>query len=62
MPLVYGTPELWLQRAKESRYMAGLITDPEAHRAILEIAANYEKIAARARIQQFVTLDDSDRL
>ncbi|HWE72140.1 MAG TPA: hypothetical protein VG328_03205 [Stellaceae bacterium] len=48
MPHVFGTAEHWLTRASEARQMAESITDPEAKRAMLEIAANYEKVAKRA--------------
>jgi hypothetical protein len=47
MPL-FGTSEHWLARAQEARDMAENIADPEAKRAMLEIAANYEKVAKRA--------------
>jgi hypothetical protein len=48
MPHVFGTAEHWLARAREARQMAQSIADPEAQRAMLEIAANYEKVAKRA--------------
>jgi hypothetical protein len=38
----------WEQRAKEARALAEHIADPVAKRAMLEIAASYEKIAKRA--------------
>jgi hypothetical protein len=38
----------WERRAKEARALAEQITDPVAKRAMLEIAASYEKIAKRA--------------
>lgn len=47
MPL-FGSSEHWLARAQEARDMAENIADPEAKRAMLEIAANYEKVAKRA--------------
>jgi hypothetical protein len=48
MPHVFGTVEHWLTRAKEARQVAETIADPEAKRAMLDIAANYEKVAKRA--------------
>src|SRR5215469_2593426 len=50
MPNVYGTPQLWLLRAREAREMADNISDLEARQCMLDIAGNYEKIAAPARI------------
>jgi hypothetical protein len=51
MPNVYGTPQLWLLRAREAREMADNISDLEARECMLEIADRYEKIAARAHIR-----------
>jgi hypothetical protein len=48
MPNVFGTPEHWRDRAQEARAMADNITDPDAKRAMLDIAESYEKIAERA--------------
>jgi hypothetical protein len=44
----FGTPEHWLARAQTARAMASGLTDPGARQSMLEIAANYEKIAKRA--------------
>ena len=46
MPLKFGTAEHWRKRAEEARTMAQQIDDPAAKREMLEIAANYEKIAS----------------
>jgi hypothetical protein len=51
MPLKFGTPEHWRKRAEEARTMAQQIEDPDAKRGMLEIAANYEKIAALAELK-----------
>lgn len=52
MPHAFGTPDHWLARAKEARAMAEKITDLDAKRAMLEIAANYEKVAKRAEARE----------
>jgi hypothetical protein len=41
-------PQHWRRRAAEARAMADHIVDPEAKRAMLDIATSYERIAARA--------------
>lgn len=51
MPLKFGTPEHWRKRAEEARAMAQQIEDPVAKREMLEIAVNYEKIAAVAELK-----------
>ena len=51
MPL-FGSPEHWLSRAKEARDMAAKITDPQAKKAMVEIAATYEKVAKRAEARE----------
>ena len=38
----------WRARAKEARELAKQMADEEAKAAMLEIAADYEKVAARA--------------
>jgi hypothetical protein len=48
MPVIFGTPEHWQNRANEARMMAEKITDPEAKRAMLDVAEGYEKLAQRA--------------
>jgi hypothetical protein len=40
-------PKHWRLRAEEARVSAELISDPESKRAMLEIAAQYERIAKR---------------
>lgn len=51
MPL-FGSSEHWLARAKEARDMAEKITDADAKRAMLEIAADYEKVAKRVEARE----------
>ena len=52
MPTAFGTPQHWEQRAREAREMAKGISDPEAKRAMLEIADNYDKLAKRAEAKE----------
>ena len=52
MPNRYGSSEHWLECAQDARVMAERITDPEAQRAMREIAANYETIAKRAATRE----------
>jgi len=52
MPIVFGTAEHWLQRARETREMAAHIQDPEAKQAMLTIAEGYEKVAKRAEARE----------
>lgn len=46
--LVINDPGHWRRRAAETRNLAASITDPEGKRRMLEIAANYDRIAQRA--------------
>jgi hypothetical protein len=43
-----NTPEHWRQRAQEARADAGRQADPDMKKALLEIAALYERLAASA--------------
>ena len=52
MPLIYGTSEHWLERARDAREMAEHIVDLGAKRAMIAIAENYEKIAKRAEARE----------
>lgn len=52
MPNKVGTPEHWSARAEEARAMAANIADAAAKQAMLDIAANYEKIAKRAEAKE----------
>lgn len=52
MTPLFGSSEHWLARAKEARNMAEQITDADAKCAMLEIAANYEKVAKRAEARE----------
>ena len=48
MPFAFGTPQFWRVRAAEARAIAREIADPDAARAMLDIAERYEQIAERA--------------
>jgi hypothetical protein len=48
MPLVYGTAEHWVARAREARELASQMDDPVARQAMLAVADNYEVVAKRA--------------
>jgi hypothetical protein len=41
-------PKHWRYRAEEARAMAESMTDPEAKRLMLNVAADYERLAKRA--------------
>jgi hypothetical protein len=42
-------PKHWLDRAKEARALAEQMDDPEAKRAMLKNADDYERLAQRAQ-------------
>jgi hypothetical protein len=48
----FGTQQHWELRAREARAMADSIGAPDAKRAMLGIAENYEKIAKRAEAKE----------
>ena len=41
-------PKHWRYRAEEARAMAESMTDPEAKQLMLNVAADYERLAKRA--------------
>jgi len=41
-------PKHWRHRAEEARAMAESLTDPEAKQLMLNVPADYEKLAKRA--------------
>ena len=49
MPIAFGSPEHWRQRAEEARVQAEQIDDPEAKRTMLKNADDYERLAQRAQ-------------
>ena len=52
MPLRFGSPKYWHERAEEARAMAEEMTDPVAQETMLGIARSYEKIAKRAEARE----------
>jgi hypothetical protein len=48
MPLVHNDPQHWRDRASEARALAKKMSDPEGQEAMMKIAENYERLAARA--------------
>jgi hypothetical protein len=52
VPLVYGTAEHWLMRAREAREMAAQMNDPVARAAMIAVAENYEIVAKRAEARE----------
>jgi hypothetical protein len=44
-------PKHWRERADEARRVASQLTDPEAKKTMLEIAASYDRLAERAQIR-----------
>ena len=52
MPLRFGSPKYWQERAEEARTMAEAMSDPDAKREMLGIAESYERIAKRAEARE----------
>jgi hypothetical protein len=48
VPLLYNDAEHWRKRAEDARALARLMSDPVGKEAMLEIADNYDRLAARA--------------
>jgi hypothetical protein len=48
MPILFGTPEHWRERAAVARAQAEQMSDEAARQAMLSVAESYEKIANRA--------------
>jgi hypothetical protein len=46
--LSHSDPEHWRRRAEDARVLARLMTDPVGKEAMIEIANNYDRLAARA--------------
>lgn len=62
MPLRFGSPKYWHERAEEARATAEGMSDPKAKQALLVIALSYEKIAKRAEAREVgVNLSASKR-
>jgi hypothetical protein len=52
VPMIYGTAEHWLARAREARELAAQMDDPVARDAMLAVADNYEIVAKRAEARE----------
>jgi hypothetical protein len=50
----------WQHRAEEARVHGGQLTDPEAKRMMLEIAASYDQLAKRAEERQLANGKNSN--
>jgi hypothetical protein len=48
VPLLYNDPEHWRRRATEARAVAEKMTDAVGKKAMMEVAENYDRVAARA--------------
>jgi hypothetical protein len=48
MPLIHNDPEHWHERAAEARALAAKMTDAMGKAAMIEIAEQYDRLAARA--------------
>jgi hypothetical protein len=44
-------PKVWRRRAKEARFQADRINDPESKRAMLSVAQTYDRLAKRAEMR-----------
>jgi hypothetical protein len=56
MPPVLNEAAEWLDRAEQAREVVGLLSDPGAKQAVLQVAESYERLARaaadRARAQK----------
>jgi hypothetical protein len=48
VPSLYNDPEHWRRRATEARAVAEKMTDAVGKKAMMEVAENYDRVAARA--------------
>jgi hypothetical protein len=48
MPLIFGEALEWLDRAEQAREVAGQLTDPDARKAVLALAENFDRLARTA--------------
>jgi len=49
MPSLIDETWEWLDRAEQAREVAGLLADPGAKQAVLQLAESYERLARAAR-------------
>jgi hypothetical protein len=48
MPSILNEVSEWLDRAEQAREVAGLLTDPGARKAVLELAESFDRLARAA--------------
>jgi hypothetical protein len=48
MPPILHEALEWLDRAEQAREVAGLLTDPSARKAVLELAESFDRLARAA--------------
>ena len=48
MPSLLNEALEWLDRAEQAREVAGQLTDPDASRAVLELADSFDRLAKAA--------------
>jgi hypothetical protein len=48
MPAILNEALEWLDRAEQAREVAGQLTDPNARKAVLELAQNFDRLARAA--------------
>ena len=48
MPSILNDALEWLDRAEQAREVAGQLTDPGARKAVLELAASFDRLARAA--------------
>ena len=50
MPSISNEVFQWLDRAEQAREVAGLLTDPGARRAVLELADSFDRLDRQALV------------
>ena len=48
MPAILNESLAWLDRAEQAREVAGQLTDPNARKAVLALAENFDRLARAA--------------
>jgi len=55
MPDKLSTPEYWYERAEEARILGESMKDPEAKRAMLTVAENYERSLCERKLDNWAS-------